>query len=99
MEGSQYPFHKGASVAAAILHVSFDFISSPFVEVPRSVASSFRGRELDQITIENLLLWQMKHKYPLSSTFLKGFLSLACIHMAQKNLKECLQAHSNMYSN
>lgn len=30
---------------------------------------------------------------------LKAFLSLAHIHMAQKNQRECLQAGSSMYSN
>lgn len=53
--------------AAAALHVSLEFISSPFVAAPRSVTFSSRGRERDQITIGNPLFWQMKHKDPLSS--------------------------------
>lgn len=98
-EGLEYPFHKEVSVAAAAFHGSFDFISSPFVVAPGSVTFSSRGRALDQITIEHLLFWQMKHKDPLSSMLLKAFLSLAYIHMAQKNPRECLRARSSMYSN
>lgn len=90
--------HKECSVTTGLFHVLWLNIIS-FSKPLDQLGSALESREVDPITIGNLLFWQMKHKDSLSLMSLKSFLSLAYIHMAQRIWEHCLRALWSMYSN